>query len=334
MALGDSPPENSAGKSASDSAVGLSIDQGATGGAHDDQNLCGATLVNGTDITEWTMPSNISWPADLILDREKNNWQKWSRRLNIEVDKHAFTAWLNGSIPCPDATTHTRACQIWKTNDQTLRTFILKHVSTMERIIVCELPDSHTIYKALRHRHQRFELHAQILIIRELLDIRFRPEVRFTDTLTAIEKLHTRFKELGSMDEEKTKNHLLTVLVMNSLVENYPDLYSRIDDILDKPFSSFSDVYYLLQAEERRQLFRASQDLPPAVSGIPYARTPTAASAKGKKKIRPLCANCKRRSHSTDFCVLPGGKMAGRTIEEARAAQLVAVGILRHGSQG
>jgi hypothetical protein len=334
MALGNSPPENSASNSASDLTAGLSNIQGATGGAYGDQSLCGATLANGIVITERSMPSDISWPADLILDRQKNNWQKWSRRLNIEVDKHLFRAWLNGSIPCPDSTTHATAYQIWKNNDHALRTFILEHVSAMERVIVCELPDSQTIYKALRHRHQRIELHAQVLLIREALDIRFRPGVRLTDTFTEIEKLHTRFKELGSMDEEKTKDHLLTVFIMINLVENYPDLYSKIDRALDKPFSSSRDVIPFLHAEERLQLFRTSQSLPPTASGIPCTHTPMAASAKDKKKIRPFCANCKRRSHSTDFCVLPGGKMAGRTIEEARAAQLVAAGILRRGSHG
>lgn len=334
MALCKIPPDNNGIISDGDSTAGLSNDQGATGGAHDDQSLCSAALLGGIVITELSLPSDMYWPADLILDWQKSNWQEWSRQLNIMVDKHAFTDWLDGSIPCPGAATHARASQIWKINDCALRTFMLERVSHTDHNIVCELPNSHTIYKALRHRHQRFELEAQVLLISEGLDIRFRPGVRLSDTLNVIDKLHTRITDLGPMDEAKINDHLLTVLLWNSLEEHLPGLHSRIDYMLDKAFSSSRDVIRRLRLEEDLHIFRAQQGLPPVASEIPAYYTPTATSAKGKKKTRPFCANCKRRSHSTDFCVLPGGKMAGRTIEEAHAAQLVASGKLPRGNQG
>ena len=222
MALCNTTPDNVARNSAGDPTAGLSNNQVAAGGAHDDQNLRSAALVGGIVITELSLPSDISWPADLILDWQKSNWQEWSRRLNIMVDKRAFTDWLDGGIPCPDATTHARACQIWKINDHALRTFMLKRVSSTDYNIVCELPDSHTIYKALRHRHQRFELEAQVLLIREGLDIRFRPGVRLSDTLNAIDKLHTKITDLGPMDEEKNQRPPLDGLNSEQLGGKFP----------------------------------------------------------------------------------------------------------------
>ena len=36
--------------------------------------------------------------------------------------------------------------------------------------------------------------------------------------------------------------------------------------------------------------------------------------------LKPICSNCKREDHSTDYCISPGGKMAGRSVEEASIA--------------
>lgn len=39
------------------------------------------------------------------------------------------------------------------------------------------------------------------------------------------------------------------------------------------------------------------------------------------KNNRPICANCKRANHHTEYCISAGGAMAGKTFEEARVAQ-------------
>lgn len=277
-------------------------------------------------IAELSLLSDPSWPADLILDWRKYNWQDWSCRLNIVVDKQAFTDWLDGGIPCPDATTHARACQNWKINDRALRTFILERVSIADYDIVCELPDSRTIYEALRHRHQRFELHAQALLIKEGLDIQYKPGVvPFADTSNAIRKLHTRITALGPIDEDKLNDHLLTILLLNGLEEHRPKLHSTINTVLDRPFSSSHDVIRCIECEDDLQLLRAKQGLPSCVPDSSTC-TLTAVGAKDKEKTGPLCTNCKRSiaKHLTDFRVIPGGKMAGQTIEGARAARRVA----------
>ena len=93
-----------------------------------------------------------------------------------------------------------------------------------------------------------------------------------------------------------------------------------MDRALDKPFSSSSDVIRCIRFEEELQLFRAKRGLPPNASEA-SAYTQMTVTAKGKEKARPFCANCKRSNHRTDFCVLPGGKMAGWSVKEARAAQ-------------
>ena len=58
------------------------------------------------------------------------------------------------------------------------------------------------------------------------------------------------------------------------------------------------------------------------------------ASASLSLNTRPrgpkaICANCKRENHVADFCISPGGKMAGCSVDEARAAYWNALPKLR-----
>ena len=58
----------------------------------------------------------------------------------------------------------------------------------------------------------------------------------------------------------------------------------------------------------------------------PYTLSPSLPSSTAFAAVsRPksphhVCANCKKEGHLADFCISPGGKMAGQTIEEAKAA--------------
>jgi hypothetical protein len=44
------------------------------------------------------------------------------------------------------------------------------------------------------------------------------------------------------------------------------------------------------------------------------------------KTVKPICSNCKKPYHTTDFCVAPGGKMFGKSLDDAKAAQYIATG--------
>jgi len=53
----------------------------------------------------------------------------------------------------------------------------------------------------------------------------------------------------------------------------------------------------------------------------------TSQTAKDKDKTaKVICSNCKKPYHSADFCVALGGKMFGKSFEDAKTAQCMAVG--------
>ena len=282
----------------------------------------GGTTGNPNDddvIYERSFLPDPSWPADLLLDALKSNWEEWNRRLNFVVDQRNFSYYLDGTFLCPDATQHPKAACYWKSNDRALRSFILEHISENNYSMVNKHTTSHDVYEALRSNHQFQGLYAQVHVIKEALKTRFSPALTpYSHTLNSIDKLHERFIKMGKMDDDQLK----IILIMNALSDNCRTLQTAVNEMLQNPLTMSVHVKQRILREE--QLMIRNQALPET----------TALAATNNKNVRPICANCKRPNHRSEFCIAPGGAMAGKTIDEARAAQDAARGTQRGTSSG
>jgi transposase InsO family protein len=248
--------------------------------------------------------SDTAWPADLKLDRLKANWVDWDRRLNLVVDQRHFSEYLDGTFPCPDTTDHPKAARNWRSNNRALRAFILEHVSNFDYGIASVHLDAHDVYQTLRHNHEFLGLHVQVLIIKEALSTRFNTSTPLLKTLDDIDKLHSRFVKMGKMDDDKLK----IILIVNALADHYHGLQSTITTMLQNPAVTSEDVKKRILMEEEILSSRGSVET-------------TALSAVTSRNNRPICSNCKRPNHRTEYCIAAGGQMAGKTIDDARAAQ-------------
>ena len=108
--------------------------------------------------------------------------------------------------------------------------------------------------------------------------------------------------------------------MFNALGDHYSHLQTSINDLFTKSTTTSADVRDRLLLEESVLMDNNS-------SGT------TALAAVSTKPTKPLCANCKR-THRTEYCIAPGGQMAGKTLEEARAAQEAARNAQRAGGKG
>ncbi|KAH9028776.1 hypothetical protein EDB85DRAFT_2147724 [Lactarius pseudohatsudake] len=115
MPSGNSPGGSGTGGTPAGAAAGTS-GTGATPAAP--PSGAGASRTADVVINEKQFASDPAWPADLILDRLKSNWDRWDRRLNLVVDQRNFSLYLNGSLPCPDPAIHPKAATNWKGNDR------------------------------------------------------------------------------------------------------------------------------------------------------------------------------------------------------------------------
>jgi hypothetical protein len=96
-----------------------------------------------------------TWPEDLILDLRKSNWIEWSWKLSLIVLQQGFEPWLNGSLPCPNATAIVKANFIWNHNDGTLQGFIQDHVSPADEHLIQLLATAHLMFEALKAQHEQ-----------------------------------------------------------------------------------------------------------------------------------------------------------------------------------
>jgi hypothetical protein len=93
-----------------------------------------------------------SWPDNLVLNLDKSNWHTWSKRLRLLAIGQGFSGWLNGTLACPDVTTHPKAYWIWKNNDDSVCAFIARNISNIDEQYLgtsIDTVSSHTIYETL-----------------------------------------------------------------------------------------------------------------------------------------------------------------------------------------
>ena len=273
----------------------------------------GAVGPHNIRITERIL-SNAGWPSDLILDVREANWAEWSRRATLLALRQGFTPWLDGSLRCPDESTYPDAHWVWNHNDGSLRGFLLEHISPSDYNVVSRLKTSHEIWNGLRKRHENLGPYAQVLLIKKALEVKCDFNVPLSKTITELRTLHHRIITMGKLEDD----YLLTVLLLNALGDQFAYLQSSIQSMSTSAGFSSESVIRRMEDEEALIQRRVEQGLQPS------AVNPSAFAAMTARKPRLPCSNCKRTNHSTDFCIAPGGKMAGRSLEDAISAQRAA----------
>jgi hypothetical protein len=125
---------------------------------------------------------------------------------------------------------------------------------------------------------------------------------------------------VGPIDPDQ----LMTVFLINAMSEDFSHLQSNMQAMTKEPNFSSSDIINRLQEEESVIRRRAEQGSLPTSDASALVATSPDNGNRARQKL--YCSNCKRTSHNTDFCIRQNGKMAGKTIDEARAAQCAALG--------
>ena len=121
------------------------------------------------------------------------------------------------------------------------------------------------------------------------------------------------------------QDDIFLVLLLNAMNKNFGPFQQSIYSLLSLPnFHSEMIVNHMLDEDSlihcRIELGQAANPyiISPSIPS-PSSAFPTFLSCS--RSPRPLCTNCKREGHPVDYCISPGGKMSGCSIDEAHAAQ-------------
>ena len=185
-----------------------------------------------------------SWPSNFKLDIDLDNWEEWSFKVSLLAGRQGFTKWLNGTLIQPNVVTHARAHHVWAENDCSLRAFIFSHISRNDYRSVSHLATSHAVFEELRKTHEKQGFHAQMILVKKAMEMRFRSDVPLSKTAEEIDELHYRIVKMGPLDNDLLK----AVFFLNALNDNFEDLQSNLMSMADDPsFSSKTIIRNLRQ---------------------------------------------------------------------------------------
>lgn len=178
---------------------------------------------SGIRLTECTL-NKASWPADLVLDLGKSNWIEWSRKLSLLALQQGFAPWLDGSLPCPDATLSPGANFIWKRNDDALRGFIQEYVYPADVHLIELLPTAHLMFETLRAQHEPQVTFSQINLLLKALQIEFTYEKSIRDSVAELRTYYRRILAMGELKEDI----IFAVMLLNSMNKHFGPLQQTI----------------------------------------------------------------------------------------------------------
>ena len=248
-----------------------------------------------------------AWPADLRLDPTLSNWAPWSRRLRLLCKRQGLGTWLEGPFSPPDANADPHAHRVWTINDQSLTAFILQNVCEQDYKDVCDFPTSRVIFAELRERYEKLGPHTQINLIERAARTEFTPDVRLSQTWNELDNIIGQSEAIGPIDHKR----LQIACAIKGLGKHYEHLQSTIQSMTNQPGFTIKDIARRIFEEDNLIWNRKEAGLIPTSSAL---------ATQAKPRGKTTCSHCKRVGHFAEYCVQPGGKMAGRTVEEAKAA--------------
>ncbi|KAJ7599136.1 hypothetical protein C8J56DRAFT_881639 [Mycena floridula] len=263
-----------------------------------------------------------TWPSmTKNLSLMGRNWSSWKRvlenvlNINGQLALHVFEAQV---WSCPDHDLYLMSAMNWLVNDRAVMGFIKSKVMP-EEYTTTDNPNLDTAWKlfnALETRHTRLGAVTQVKMLDKALGVQFtqRTEKNFTDVITKLMELNKEIWAPGP----PSKDQFLSIMLLRATQRNFPTLFDSINDSLASGIPPNSE-----EVIRRIQNFVKS----PNHKSSETANVAKVVSATTSSSSSSGCRNCASKGiaitrHQNKYCILEGGGMAGKTIEEARSQRL------------
>ncbi|KAI0370886.1 hypothetical protein BV20DRAFT_1051989 [Pilatotrama ljubarskyi] len=125
----------------------------------------------------WTVipPSMLmQWPVADLLDLNTGNYRKWKRGItNVLSVCGCLDLYLTPGYPCPPRATRLDDARNWVINDRHVQAFIRIQCSEYELEHLPPTTSAAALWSFLHTRHLNRGAHAQVFLLRDLLQLRF-----------------------------------------------------------------------------------------------------------------------------------------------------------------
>jgi hypothetical protein len=260
--------------------------------------------------------ARISIPyAGIKLDKLKSNYKEWCEDITIALSLNSLYEYVTGdSSPPPES--EARAFANWKANQRLAYAFLASSVAKSERPFLDMTKGPDVNWTSLQARHQKEGPVRQVQLLQQALSIQCTKDTPLPETAEQICTLIERAFAMGDIKADL----LCSIALLNSLSDHFPHARSIISrDISNSteksPYTS-NDIRRFLENEQSliENDQRAEHKSSIALMTRPHAQ---------KMSSPFLCSNpaCKKTGHTVEFCIKQGGGMAGKSIEESKAAR-------------
>ncbi|KIJ99112.1 hypothetical protein K443DRAFT_181897, partial [Laccaria amethystina LaAM-08-1] len=260
-----------------------------------------------------------SWGTVALLDKNSNNYAAWSRHVvRILRLSSGLDLYLDSSLPAPDPYLEPRANRHWKINNAAVQAFLFMKCASSEHPFIENCSSAEEIWSTLEKRHVHQGPMSQVTLIQEALAVRYSSSTPFADTTLVLRDLNRRIWDMGS----PTSEGFLCILMLLALSAD--DSLSAVRDAIvsglsgstkDHAYTS-SHIIARLDYEQQARSMAIARTVP-----VPSEAHVVRAGSCNHDSKQSICSNCKKPRHTAEFCIQPGGGMAGKTIAEAQQAR-------------
>ncbi|HEV7738298.1 MAG TPA: hypothetical protein VGO47_13115, partial [Chlamydiales bacterium] len=242
-------------------------------------------------------------------DKLKGNYKKWLIAIELFLTLAGFNQYITGKISKPGLN-EPRARENWENNDELAVALITSTLEEHEMEYVDREKSAMECFTEIKKRHKSEGPIRQVQLLQEALTIICNHE---TPLPTTAEQICTKIDHAYEMGDI-TKDLFKCIALLGSL-RDYVHLRSIITRDLsmatvENPFTSTQLRNYL----DREQNMITADNKPANQSN-------SMALVTRNQTSQIACTNCKRSRHTAEYCIAPGGGMAGKTIDESRQAR-------------
>ncbi|THU87200.1 hypothetical protein K435DRAFT_804496 [Dendrothele bispora CBS 962.96] len=261
------------------------------------------------------------------LSKDQNHFSSWKRqfvqmlRMNQGAD-----GYLDGRILQPDKEKEPRAYSNWNANNGSILGFMGLVIDEAEQEVIEDAVTAQDAWKLLVKRHAQEGPVKQVQLIQEALGIHYSSSEKYSSTSSKLTTLNKRIWDMGSLSSEL----FLCIIMINSM-SNVPELRATRENVAQQ-FAQSDGTNPDLTKNPTAKKYDSSDikralDMAQGLVDSDSKTADIALSAQASQKsnfCRPKCSvpGCpKPIGHMKDWCVSPGGGMAGKTIAESREAR-------------
>ena len=166
-----------------------------------------------------------TWPVDLRLSLNANNWLEWSRQLVTLLEMGQLDVYPLGLLACPNHRSNRTGYRNWCRNDHMVLGYMRSHLFSSEAQCIAQCNTSAEAYRTLRWRHEQRSGLTQIQLIQCMMQVRFdHSPANFDTTMANLWELIYRAERIGQIDVTK----LALMFTLMNLRTTHPSVHEAL----------------------------------------------------------------------------------------------------------